>query len=159
YLAYRAKLKGVDRSARNRRVEYCLDQCRVREGRRRLLGTLSKGYRQRVGLADALVADPPILILHQPTSCLHPIQLHETLRAIRELNGKPTVLFSPHILPEVEKVCDRVIIINKGRIRFDDTLSAIAAGEPVMVVEVRGPAEPVREFLVHEPGVAGVDPR
>jgi ABC-2 type transport system ATP-binding protein len=157
YLAYRAKLKGVDRSVRNRRVEYCLDQFRVREVRRRLLGTLSKGYRQRVGLADALIAEPPILILDEPTSGLDPIQIDETLRSIRELKGKHTVLFSHHILPEVEKVCDRVIIINKGRIRFDDTLSAIAAREPVMVVEVRGPAEPVREFLIHEPGVTGVD--
>src|SRR5262245_6940745 len=159
YLAYRAKLKGVDRAVRNRRVEYCLDQCRIREVRKRLLGTLSKGYRQRVGLADALIAEPPILILDEPTSGLDPIQIDETLRGIRELKGKHTVLFSHHILPEVEKVCDRVIIINKGRIRFDDTLSAIAAREPVMVVEVRGPAEPGREFLVHEPGVAGADPR
>jgi ABC-2 type transport system ATP-binding protein len=159
YLGYRAKLKGVDRTARGRRVETCLERCRIREVRRRLLTTLSKGYRQRVGLADALISDPPILILDEPTSGLDPIQIDETLRTIRDLKGKHTVLFSHHILPEVEKVCDRVIIINKGRIRFDDTLSAIAAREPVMVVEVRGPAEPVREFLMHEPGVAGVDSR
>ncbi len=159
YLGYRAKLKGVDRMARARRVENCLERCRIREVRRRLLSTLSKGYRQRVGLADALISDPPILILDEPTSGLDPIQIDETLRTIRDLKGKHTVLFSHHILPEVEKVCDRVIIINKGRIRFDDTLSAIAAREPVMVVEVRGPAEPVREFLIHEPGVAGVEAR
>src|SRR5215468_2984295 len=92
YLNYRAKLKGVDRKQRAQRIEYCLDRCRVREVRRRLVGTLSKGYRQRVGLADALVHDPPILIMDEPTVGLDPLQIRETLTLIRELGEKHTIL-------------------------------------------------------------------
>lgn len=157
YLTFRAKLKGVDHTRRTARVEECLERCRVREVRRRLLSTLSKGYRQRVGLADALIADPPILILDEPTSGLDPIQIDETLKTIRGLAGKHTVLFSHHILPEVEKVCDRVIMIRRGRIRFDEKLSAIAKREPVTVLEVRAPAEAVKSFLSAEPNVAGFE--
>ena len=157
YLTFRAKLKGVDHTRRTVRVEECLERCRVREVRRRLLSTLSKGYRQRVGLADALIADPPILILDEPTSGLDPIQIDETLKTIRGLAGKHTVLFSHHILPEVEKVCDRVIMIRRGRIRFDEKLSAIAKREPVTVLEVRAPADAVKSFLKSEPNVAGFE--
>src|SRR5687767_13151860 len=123
YLTYRAKLKNVDRSVRRARVEQCLEKCRVKEVRRRLLGTLSKGYRQRVGLADALVADPKVLILDEPTSGLDPIQIRETLNTIKALAGTHTVLLSTHILNEVEAICDRVIIINRGTLRSDGQLS------------------------------------
>src|SRR5262245_27623337 len=117
YLSYRARLKGVERAGRTARIDYCMDKCRIKEVKTRLLGTLSKGYRQRVGLADALLADPPILILDEPTSGLDPLQIDETLKTIRELGGRHTVLLSTHILTEVEKVCERVMIINKGRVR------------------------------------------
>jgi ABC-2 type transport system ATP-binding protein len=156
YLTFRAKVKGVDRGIRRQRVEEALDRCRIREVRRRLLSTLSKGYRQRVGLADCLLADPPILILDEPTSGLDPIQIEETLKTIRELAGRHTILFSHHILSEVEKVCDRVLIIAQGTIRFDDTLSAIAAREPVLILEVRGPKDSVQQMLHSEPGVVAV---
>jgi ABC-2 type transport system ATP-binding protein len=156
YLSYRARLKGVERSGRTARIEYCMDRCRIREVRNRLLGTLSKGYRQRVGLADALLADPPILILDEPTTGLDPMQIRETLNTIRELGGKHTVLLSTHILPEVEKVCERVIIINKGRIRFDDTLRSIEQREPTLMLEVRGPADAVTRFLREQPDLASV---
>jgi ABC-2 type transport system ATP-binding protein len=119
----------------------------------RLLGTLSKGYRQRVGLADAMLADPPVLILDEPTSGLDPVQIQETLNTIRELGGQHTVLLSTHILPEVERVCERVIIINKGQIKFDNTLKSIAEREPVLQVEVRGPSEAVTQFLREQPEV------
>src|SRR5580698_5853567 len=102
YLVYRAKLKGVERKKRASRIEYCLEKCRIREVRRRLVGTLSKGYRQRVGLADAMINDPPVLILDEPTSGLDPVQIRETLSTIRELAGAHTVLLSTHILSEVE---------------------------------------------------------
>ncbi len=114
YLAVSRKLKGVERAGRNARIAYCTEKCRIKEVQNRLLNTLSKGYRQRVGLADALLAEPPILILDEPTSGLDPVQINETLAAIKELGGKHTVLLSTHILTEVEKVCERVIIIDKG---------------------------------------------
>src|SRR5215471_7289094 len=94
YLNYRAKLKSVPRKARQQRIDYCLDRCRVREVRRRLIGTLSKGYRQRVGLADALVHDPAILILDEPTVGLEPLQIRETLNLIKRLGDKHTILLS-----------------------------------------------------------------
>src|SRR4051812_20378694 len=143
YLSYRARLKGVPRAGRTARIDYCVEKCRIKEVKERLLGTLSKGYRQRVGLADAMLSDPPILILDEPTTGLDPVQIGETLAAIRELGGRHTVLLSTHILPEVEKVCERVIIINKGRIRFGDSLKSIAQREPTLVVEVRGPSDAV----------------
>ncbi len=159
FLTYRARLKGVDRAGRTARVDECLEKCRIKEVRRRLVGTLSKGYRQRVGLADALLARPPILILDEPTSGLDPVQIGETLAAIKELAGRHTVLLSTHILSEVEKVCERVIIINKGTIRYDGTLAEIAKQEPTFVLEVRGPAAAVTGFLEEFPGVAAVTAR
>jgi ABC-2 type transport system ATP-binding protein len=157
YLAYRAKLKGVERAGRSARIDYCLAKCQIKEVRNRLLGTLSKGYRQRVGLADALLADPPILILDEPTSGLDPVQINETLNTIKELGGAHTVLLSTHILPEVEKVCERVIIIDKGRIKLDETLKSIESREPSYIVEVRGPAEVVTKFLREQPELTSVE--
>src|SRR5436305_5451975 len=147
YLRYRAQLKGVDRAVRQSRIESSLERCRIREVRRRLLGTLSKGYRQRVGLADTLLSDPPVLILDEPLSGLDPVQQEETLSSIRELGGKHTVLFSTHHLPDVEKVCNRVIIINQGRIRFDGRLSDIRSNLPLAVVEARGPRDQVESVV------------
>jgi ABC-2 type transport system ATP-binding protein len=157
YLSYRARLKGVDRSGRTARIDYCLAKCQIKEVQTRLLSTLSKGYRQRVGLADALLAAPPILILDEPTSGLDPVQINETLATIKELRGQHTVLLSTHILPEVEKVCERVIIIDKGRIKLDETLKAIEGREPSYAIEVRGPAEAVTKFLKEQTDLSAVD--
>ena len=157
YLAYRAKLKGINRHERPKRVEYVLERCRIREVRRRLTGTLSRGYRQRVGLADSLLQDPPVLILDEPTAGLDPLQIRETLATIRELGGTHTVLLSTHILAEVEDTCDRVIIINRGRIHWDGKLSELVKQTPVMVFEVHGPLDTVRDWLTAQPGVAGVN--
>jgi ABC-2 type transport system ATP-binding protein len=156
YLSYRAKLKGVERRRRTARIDYCVEKCRIKEVQNRLLATLSKGYRQRVGLADAMLASPPILILDEPTSGLDPVQIGETLTTIKELGGQHTVLLSTHILSEVEKVCERVIIINKGRIELDETMKAIAAREPAYVIEVRGPEQAVTRFLQEQPEVISV---
>ena len=153
FLSYRARLKGVERSGRTARIAYCMERCRIKEVKDRLLGTLSKGYRQRVGLADTLLADPPVLILDEPTSGLDPIQIQQTLATIKDLAGKHTVLLSTHILDEVEQACERVVIINKGQIKFDNTLKSISDREPVLQLEVRGPGEAVTKFLQEQPEI------
>jgi ABC-2 type transport system ATP-binding protein len=157
YLQYRAKLKGVDRKNRAKRTDYCLDHCRIREVRRRLIGTLSKGYRQRVGLADALVHDPMILILDEPTTGLDPLQIRETLTLIKALGERHTILLSTHILSEVETVCQRVIIINRGRIGLDKRLRELATDAAAIVLEVRGPSDQVANVLKTTDGVRQVN--
>jgi ABC-2 type transport system ATP-binding protein len=156
YLQFRGKLKGVERTTRNRRIDYCLDRCRIREVRRRLVGTLSNGYRQRVGLADALLGDPPLLILDEPTAGLDPLQIRETLATIRELAGNHTVLLSTHILSEVEAVCQRVIIISRGRIGLDEHLSRLGDDTAVITLEARGPADQIANVLRQVEGVRKV---
>jgi ABC-2 type transport system ATP-binding protein len=156
YLQFRAKLKSVDRATRTRRIEYCLDRCRIREVRRRLVGTLSNGYRQRVGLADALLGDPPLMILDEPTAGLDPLQIRETLATIRELAGDHTVLLSTHILSEVEAVCQRVIIISRGRIGLDERLDRLGDDTAVITLEARGPADQIANVLRQVDGVRKV---
>jgi ABC-2 type transport system ATP-binding protein len=144
YLAYRARIKEVPARERRKRVEYVMDRCGVADAERKLIGRLSKGYRQRVGLADALVSDPPVLILDEPTIGLDPNQIRLVRDLIRDLGRKHTVLLSTHILPEVEMVCGRVIIIQSGKLVFQETLANIArqSGGAKVVVEARvGPAE------------------
>jgi ABC-2 type transport system ATP-binding protein len=155
YLFYRAKLKGVDRTARRQRIEYCMDRCRVLAVRRRLMGTLSRGYRQRVGLAEAMIHDPPILIMDEPTVGLDPNQQQETLALIRELGQKHTILLSTHILPEVEETCQRVIVISQGRIALSDRLANLQR-DSFIVLEVRGPADQVQSTLRSVEGVSDV---
>src|SRR6188472_3590800 len=116
YLWFRGGLKGLGRSARKQRSGYVLERCWLTDVRRQLIGTLSKGYRQRVGLADALLANPPVLILDEPTVGLDPTQIREVRKLIKELGGKHTIMLSTHILPEVEAVCDRAIVIAGGKI-------------------------------------------
>ncbi len=155
YLEFRAKLKGVPRKDRPRRMDYCLDRCRIREVRRRLLGTLSRGYRQRVGLADAMIHDPPILIMDEPTAGLDPIQIRETLALINDLGESHTILLSTHILSEVEAVCEKVIIINAGRIGMIKSLVDVDS-KSVLICEVRGPFDQVIAALKGLDGVTQV---
>jgi ABC-2 type transport system ATP-binding protein len=121
YLRYVAEVKGVPVHERGRMVDEALHDAGVDLVAHRLIGTLSKGYRQRTGIAQALLGRPPVLILDEPTSGLDPEQVAEVRRLIRSLRGQRTVILSTHILPEVEATCDRVIIINKGRILAVDT--------------------------------------
>lgn len=114
YLAYRAELKGVRRSDRKAFVSRAMEQARVADVQTKLIGHLSKGYRQRVGLADALVSRPPILILDEPTAGLDPNQIRDVRALVRELGREHTILVSTHILPEVEAMCDRAVVIAKG---------------------------------------------
>jgi ABC-2 type transport system ATP-binding protein len=121
YLRYRASLKGVPGRKMRQSVGDVLELCSLRDVQHKLIGALSKGYRQRVGLADALVHDPDLLILDEPTIGLDPNQIRHVRELIKNLGGKRTVLISTHILPEVEIMCSRVIVIHKGKIRASDT--------------------------------------
>jgi ABC-2 type transport system ATP-binding protein len=125
YLWFRGGLKGLSRSARKKRLGYVLERCWLGDVRRQIVGTLSKGYRQRVGLADALLADPPVLILDEPTAGLDPTQIRETRKLMRELGEQHTMLLSTHILSEVEATCDSVIVIYQGRVVEEGSLTAV----------------------------------
>ncbi len=149
YLRYRAELKGVPRKQIATRVEASLAQASVTDVAHRIIGQLSKGYRQRVGLADALVADPPLLVLDEPTAGLDPNQIRQVRTLIEELAKDKTVLLSTHILPEVEAICDRVLIIHRGRLVSEGGPTSLR-GESAkhhVVVEVRGTLPAVRECL------------
>ncbi len=163
YLRYRAKLKGIKPgSERRRRVEEVIERCWLKDSRRKLCGQLSKGYRQRVGIADALVHDPKILILDEPTVGLDPNQIRETRRLIKELAQKHTVLLSTHILPEVGMICDHVIIIHRGKVAAagtpDDLMKKIAGANEVML-EAQGPPDRIEPALRAIEGVTSVKRR
>jgi ABC-2 type transport system ATP-binding protein len=155
YLSYRARLKGVDRRDRPARIAQCLERCRIREVQRRLLGSLSKGYRQRVGLADCLLHDPPLLILDEPTDGLDPGQKAETLGMLRDLGKTHTILLSSHMLSEVERLVNRVIILRRGYLGMAKKMSELETND-VIVVEVRGPVDQVTNVLRTTEGVASV---
>jgi ABC-2 type transport system ATP-binding protein len=152
YLLFRARLKDVARSRLRRAVGEVVGRCQLGEVERRIIGQLSRGFRQRVGLAEALVHDPQILILDEPTAGLDPLQIREVRKLIRELGDRHTILLSTHILPEVEAVCSRVIIIARGRIALDDQLANLQQ-ESAIVLEARGPAEAIRAAIQTIPGV------
>jgi ABC-2 type transport system ATP-binding protein len=127
YLRFRAGIKGLHGRHARKRIDYVLGRCWLTGVRRQLVGTLSKGYRQRVGLADALLADPPVLILDEPTIGLDPAQIRESRKLIRELGEEHTILLSTHILPEVEMTCDRLILINRGQVAAEGMLEDLRA--------------------------------
>ena len=121
YLRFRASLKGVKASARRSKINEVKEQCGLTDVGRRIIGQLSKGYRQRVGLADSLVHDPDLLILDEPTVGLDPYQIRQVRELIKGLAERHTILLCTHILPEVEAVCERILIINDGKIVASDT--------------------------------------
>jgi len=141
YLMFRARLKEVPACLRKRRVAECAGRCGLAGVSRRVIGQLSKGFRQRVGLAEALVGDPQILILDEPTMGLDPNQVREARELIRELGETRTVLLSTHVLPEVEMICGRTIVIDNGRIVADartaDLMTEAGAGERLEDVFIR----------------------
>jgi len=159
YLKFRVKIKGVPRSERRDRLEEVVKQCGLDEVRNRVIGQLSKGFRQRVGLADALLAEPDLLILDEPTIGLDPVQIRQVRQLIKDLGKRHTILISSHILSEVEMTCNRVIILHKGRILASDPpenlVKTLHAGG-VISVEVRGPAAEIAAQLRDVVGVAGV---
>ncbi len=127
YIDFRARLKGVPARERKQRREQVLERCGLIHMRRRILGQLSRGYRQRVGLADALVGDPPLLILDEPTGGLDPGQRQDILDLVTAMRGRRTVLLSSHVLAEVEHVCTRIAIIKSGRIVADGTKEEVVS--------------------------------
>ena len=160
YLDFRARLRRLDRATRGRRIGYVLERCWLSAVQRRAIGHLSKGFRQRVGLADALLHDPPVLILDEPTVGLDPTQIIETRRLIKELAGGHTVMLSTHILPEVEAVCDDCIVIAGGRIvarGSPEELRQSRRSQARVLVEVRAPAPDLRETLLAVPGANDVE--
>ncbi len=149
YLGFRAELKGVARGKRRARVDHVLEKARVTEVANVLIAHLSKGYRQRVGLADALVADPPLLVLDEPTAGLDPNQIREVRDVIAELRGSHTVLLSTHILSEVEAICERAIVIAKGRLVAAGSITSLKAQRGARGVRARvfGPSSAVAQAL------------
>jgi ABC-2 type transport system ATP-binding protein len=161
YLRFRAQLKGLAGSEARRRVSDVVDTCGLGDVRRKMISTLSKGYRQRVGLADALVHNPELLILDEPTNGLDPNQIRQIRELIRHLGQSHTVLISTHILHEVEMICNRVIIIDDGQIKASDTPRNLidqmrAAGR--IQVEIQADHEVVAPALTRIPQVKKVTP-
>ncbi len=160
YLAFRARLEGVTGGLVKTRVAEALDRCLLGEVANRKIENLSKGFKQRTALAGSLVHQPPVLILDEPTIGLDPVQIIKIRETIRELGRNRAVLLSTHILPEVEAVCDRVLIIDRGRIVAEGTPSELRgklAGTPVVRVAFRGAPSGAKEALAAVDGVAAVD--
>ncbi|MFQ5688068.1 MAG: ABC transporter ATP-binding protein [Candidatus Scalindua sp.] len=159
YLMFRAKLKNIPRRERRKKIDYCLELTGIQDVQNQITGTLSKGYKQRVGLADTLIHDPKILILDEPTIGLDPNQIMQIRQVIKGLGEKHTVLLSTHILPEVEMVCDRIMIIDKGKIVAMDTpanlMKQIKTGSNV-VLEIKGDGEKIKNSLSGIDGVRSV---
>ena len=161
FLDFCARIKGVPKGERASRIDDAMGKCRVGDVRKTLIGRLSKGYRQRVGLAQAILANPDVLILDEPTAGLDPKQIIETRELIKGLGGDHTIILSTHILPEVSMTCGRVVIINKGRVVAEDTpdnLMHRLSGAATLRVEVRGDAAVAESALRGVPGVLAVRP-
>ncbi len=159
YLRFVARMKRLPRAERPRAVAQVLAWCGLEGVARRRVGTLSKGYRQRVGLAQALCGNPPILILDEPTIGLDPEQVVEIRELVRALGGSRTIFFSSHILSEVEALCERVIVVARGRLVGEGTareLSERVGRRQRVVLRVDGPAEAVAAALAALPGVERV---
>ena len=160
YLRFVARIKAIPKKDVSRRIDCALERTASGSVRDTLIGKLSKGYRQRVGLAQALIHSPEVLVLDEPTSGLDPKQIIEVRRLIRALAGEHTIILSTHILPEVSDTCSRVIIINEGRIEASDTpenLRANLQGANALLLEVEGPADEIQERLAMERGVRSVN--
>jgi len=160
YLKFRARLKGLGWKKSRSRVTTVMEQCGLTDVGRRVIGQLSKGYKQRVGLADALVHDPELIILDEPTIGLDPHQIRSVRALIKSLAGKHTVLISTHILPEVEMMCGRVLIMFDGRVLASDTpenLQRRMAGGSQIIAEIAAPAEALRTAWENLPEVEHFD--
>jgi ABC-2 type transport system ATP-binding protein len=153
YLEFVGKLKGLSGDELAKRIDFVLERCAVADVKNKLLGKLSKGYRQRVGLAQAIIHNPDVLILDEPTSGLDPKQINETRDLIKSLAGDHTIILSTHILPEVEQTCQQVLIINKGRLVAKDSVNNLqnrARGAEQLFVEIAGRGVDVDSALIQQ---------
>src|SRR5271163_2598270 len=160
YLKFRARLKGLGWRRSRERVDTVMEQCSLTDVTKRIIGQLSKGYRQRVGLADALVHEPELIILDEPTIGLDPNQIRSVRQLIKSLAQKHTVLISTHILPEVEMMCSRMLIMLGGKILAADTpenLQKLMAGNSQIIAEIDAPAEELRDVWSQMPGIEQFD--
>jgi ABC-2 type transport system ATP-binding protein len=159
FLDFCAKIKGVPGKDRKARISDVMEKTRISDVRGTLIGRLSKGYRQRVGLAQAILHNPDVLILDEPTAGLDPKQIIETRELIKGLGGEHTIVLSTHILPEVSMTCGRVVIINKGRVVAEDTpenLTHRLQGAATVRLEVRGESPDLEATLAGASGVKSV---
>jgi ABC-2 type transport system ATP-binding protein len=159
YLNFVAKIKGTRANIRKSQVDEAIGKCSLGEVRKRIIGRLSKGFKQRVGLAQALLNNPEVLILDEPTIGLDPKQIHEVRALIKSLAGTHTVILSTHILPEVSMTCSRVVIINQGKVVAMDTPEGLAhqmKGAERVSLTIEGPVGAVREKILSIEGVLSV---
>lgn len=159
YLTYAAQLNGVAKSAIQKNVSDAIEKTSLGDVRKRIIGNLSKGYRQRVGLAQALVHNPPVLVLDEPTVGLDPRQIIEIRSLIKSLAGDHTVILSSHILPEVTATCQRIIVINKGQIVAEDTIDRLTTRLKkglIYAMTVKNPNPQGVQALRALPGIANV---
>jgi len=160
YLKFRGRLKGLSRKRCRERVDVVMEQCGLSEVSRRIIGHLSKGYRQRVGLADALVHEPELLILDEPTIGLDPNQIRSVRQLIKGLGAAHTVVVSTHLLPEAEMTCNRMVIMYEGKILAADTpenLQRLMSSTSQIVAEIAAPAEALKACWTQMPEIEGFD--
>lgn len=161
YLDFVADIKQVKRKDKKSRIFYVLDKCGLSDVRKRIIGHLSKGYRQRVGIAQALVNNPSVLILDEPTIGLDPLQIIEIRDLIKSLSGERTVILSTHILPEVTMICSKVVIINEGKMVLEESLNYLSESlrnSRSLLLRVRQNGDGVKEKIMSVKGVSGVKP-
>jgi ABC-2 type transport system ATP-binding protein len=159
YLDFVADIKQVPNGEKNGRIHYVMEKCGIVNVGKRIIGHLSKGYKQRVGIAQALINDPEVLVLDEPTSGLDPMQIIEIRELIKGLSGERTVILSTHILPEVTMICSKVVIINKGKIALEESLERLTNkidGIENILLKTRYWGEEIQEKIISLPNVSDI---
>lgn len=159
YLDFVADIKQVPNGEKNGRIHYLMEKCGIVNVGKRIIGHLSKGYKQRVGIAQALINDPEVLVLDEPTSGLDPMQIIEIRELIKGLSGERTVILSTHILPEVTMICSKVVIINKGKIALEESLERLTnkiEGIENILLKTRYWGEEIQEKIISLPNVSDI---
>jgi len=159
YLDFVADIKQIPKKEKNNRIHYVMEKCGIIDVEKRIIGHLSKGYRQRIGIAQALINDPEVLVLDEPTSGLDPMQIIEIRELIKGLSGERTVILSTHILPEVTMICSKVVIINKGKIALEESLERLSRkmdGIENVLLKTRYWGEEIQEEIISLPNVSDI---